>query len=537
VRQRGKAGTQPGRSVPDESLRSILAAIIDSSDDAIVAKNLDGIILSWNRGAEAIFGFTAAEAVGQPITIIIPEDRLHEEIDVLARIRSGNKIDHFETVRRTKNGQLINVSITVSPIRNKSGTIVGASKVARDITDRKRLDEERHRWLEREQQARRQAERALQVRDEFLATVSHELRSPLNAIVGWAHLLETGNMDSDGVRRAGQTISRNAASQSQLICDILDAQSLTSGKLRLDIGEVDVPLIVEASVDTVRPAAAAKGIKITSAVSSSLSSIEGDPGRLQQIIWNLLSNAVKFTQSGGSVRLVAQDRDQQVEITVEDDGPGIRPDFLPYVFDSFRQDKPPGFRLGGVGLGLSIVRQLAELHGGGVSARNREDGRGAIFTVSLPKRSRHPAAVRRIGADAGHQEGAPSLHGTRVLVVDDELDAREVVAAVLAACGADVTVVASGEVALTLFCRVRPDVIVSDLSMPGLSGCDFVRAIRALSEAEGGSTPAIALTGATTKEDRLQATQAGYAYFLGKPVRPIELATAVATVAGENPGP
>src|SRR5579862_288096 len=176
VRQRGKAGTQPGRSVPDESLRSILAAIIDSSDDAIVAKNLDGIILSWNRGAEAIFGFTAAEAVGQPITIIIPEDRLHEEIDVLARIRSGNKIDHFETVRRTKNGQLINVSITVSPIRNKSGTIVDASKVARDITDRKRLDEERHRWLEREQQARRQAERALQVRDEFLATVSHELR-------------------------------------------------------------------------------------------------------------------------------------------------------------------------------------------------------------------------------------------------------------------------------------------------------------------------------------------------------------------------
>ena len=412
--------------------------------------------------------------------------------------------------------------------------LVGASKVARDITERRRIDAERQRWLEREQHARREAERALQTRDEFLATVSHELRSPLNAIVGWAHLLETGALDHDGIRRAAETISRNAAAQTQLIADILDVQRLASGKLRIDVQAVDIAFLIEAAVDTVRPAAVAKAITISSEVVSP-SNVRADPSRLQQVIWNLLTNAVKFTAARGHVLLRVQNVDSHVEISVEDDGPGLRPEFLPHAFESFRQDVGSG-RKGGVGLGLSIVRQLVELHGGSVSARNREDRSGAIFTVSLPL-----PGVDRVTAVDGFDApaapaGLPSLHGTRVLIVDDELDAREVVAAVLSQCGADVTVAGSAEEAMTMLSRVRPDVIVSDINMPDQNGYELLRAIRALSAAQGGSTPAIALTAATTTEERVRVTRAGYGYFLSKPVQPLELATAIATLASERNG-
>jgi PAS domain S-box-containing protein len=510
-----------------------LAAIVDSSDDAVVAKTLEGVIASWNRGAETIFGYTAAEAVGQSITLIIPEDRLHEEDQVLARIRAGLKIDHFETVRRAKDGRRVDVSITVSPIRDKKGTIVGASKVARDITERKRIDIERQRWLEREQRARQQAERAIQTRDEFLATVSHELRSPLNAIVGWAHVLQTGKLPADAVQQAAETISRNAAMQSQLISDILDMQRLSSGKLRLDVREVDLARVLEAAIETVRPAAAAKSLTLSTKIAP-VGAVAGDPDRLQQIVWNLLSNAVKFTPSGGEVRLQLRKADGSVEISVEDDGPGIRPEFLPHMFESFRQDSRADHRSDGVGLGLSIARQLAELHGGSVAARNRADGSGAVLTVLLPR-----GPLDRVQAiqrpDVAVAPGALSLQGTRVLVVDDELDAREVVAALLTQLGADVTVAASAEEALTLLSKVRPNVIVSDISMPEQSGYDLLRSIRALPPAQGGSVPAIALTAATTTEDRLRVTRAGYEYYLPKPVQPLELATAIAALAGIRP--
>jgi PAS domain S-box-containing protein len=516
-------------------LQGRLAAIVESSDDAIVAKTLDGIITSWNRGAEEVFGFTAAEAVGRSITMLIPEDRLAEEDHVLARLRRGEKIDHFETVRQRKDGRLIDVSLTVSPIRDATGKVIGASKVARDITDHKQADAERQKWLEREQVARRRAERAVQMRDEFLATVSHELRSPLNAIVGWAHLLRAGGMDPDHVQRAVETITRNAMMQDQLISDILDVQRLTSGKVRLDIREVDLALVVEAALDTVRPAAQAKGITLAPLLTSASHSVMGDPDRMQQVIWNLLSNAVKFTPEGGNVRVSLADDDTHVEITVEDSGPGVRPDFLPYVFERFRQDFASTRKQGGLGLGLAIVRHLVELHGGAVAARNGDQGTGAVFTVRLPRTSAaHVDAVLRPEASEDGDdafEGAPSLRDVRVLIVDDEPDAREVVAAVLSRCGADVTVAGSAEEALGLLGRVRPHVLVSDISMPDQDGYALLRSIRALPASEGGLTPAVALTATVTTEDRLRALRAGYQFHMPKPVQPAQLAEAIASLA------
>ncbi len=351
-----------------ELAQSRLAAIVESSDDAIISKTLDGTITSWNQGAEKIFGYTAAEAVGRSITLIVPDDRLGEEMDVLARLRRGQKIDHFETIRKAKDGRLLDISVTVSPVKDSRGTVVGASKVARDVTDRKLVEAERQRWLSREQVARREAERALQARDEFLAMVSHELRSPLNAIVGWAHLLQTGELDAGRVERAVDAIARNAKIQSQLISDLLDAQSLASGKVRLNVQPTDLALVVEAALDTIRPSAEAKKVRLRPRLHVLNAVVPGDADRLQQIIWNLLSNAVKFTPEDGEIAITLTESDTHVELSVQDTGPGIRPEFLPFVFERFRQDSATGARTAGLGLGLSIVRHLVELHGGTVAA-------------------------------------------------------------------------------------------------------------------------------------------------------------------------
>jgi PAS domain S-box-containing protein len=542
--RRPESAKAPVNDSPPSTAASLaqarLAAIVESSDDAIVSKTLDGIVTSWNRAAERIFGYSAAEAVGRSITLIIPKDRLAEEDEVLRRLRLGEKIDHFETVRQAKDGRLLDVSLTVSPIRNADGVVVGASKIARDITERKRLQAERQVSLEREQRARREAERAVQARDEFLATVSHELRSPLNAIVGWAHLLKTGEMDAEGVRRAVDTISRNAATQSGLIADLLDVQRLSSGKVRLDIQEVDLALVVGAALDSARPSAAAKRITLVQSLNATNPRVSGDPQRIQQVIWNLLSNAVKFAPEGGEVAVALEDRDSMVEVAVADDGPGVRPDFLPHVFDRFRQDAGAGRRQGGLGLGLAIVRQLVELHGGTVSARNREDGPGAVFSIRLARAPvfRTRAIVpRALFAPVDRAEGpGPSLRDVRVLVVDDEADSREVVVALLSQLGADVTAAGSAAEAMGLLGRVRPHVLVADITMPDQDGYSLLRAIRALPQSEGGLVPAIALTAAATVEDRSRALRAGFQLHVGKPVHPAELARAIATLAPPGTG-
>ncbi len=340
--------------------------------------------MSWNPAAERILGYTAAEAIGQNIRLIIPHDRWPEEDDVLARIGRGERVDHFETVRRAKDGQLLNISLTVSPIRDRSGKIVGASKVARDITERKRAEAELERLLALEKQSRQQAEEASRLKDEFLAVVSHELRSPLNAITGWASLLLMRPLDEQ-TKHAIETILRNAQTQTQLVADLLDVSRIVTGQLRLNVRSFQLIPVIEAAIEVVRPAADAKSIRIETILDPSAGPVAGDPDRMQQIFWNLLSNAVKFTPRGGRIQVRLQRINSHVEVAVSDTGRGVDPKLLPHIFERFRQgDSSTTREHGGLGLGLAIVRHLVELHGGVVNAYSDGAGKGTEFIVQLP---------------------------------------------------------------------------------------------------------------------------------------------------------
>jgi PAS domain S-box-containing protein len=358
--------------------RSHLAAIVDSADDAIVSKNLDGVILSWNRGAERMFGWTVAEAIGRHITLIIPDERRAEEEDILARIRRGESLDHFETVRVTRDGRHLNISLTVSPVKDAAGRIVGASKVARDVTERRRLEDERARLLV-------EAEAANRAKDHLLATVSHELRTPLNSILGYARLLESDTLDEAARRRALSVIIRSATTQGQLIDDLLDLSRVVTGRMQLTLEKCDLPAVVEGAVDVVRPAADAKGITLVTALAPDVGPILAAPDRLRQVVWNLASNAIKFTPAGGRVDVTLRRSDPHAELVVADNGVGIGPEVLPHVFELFRQEDSSTTRLhGGLGLGLALVKYLVELHGGHVKAESAGKGKGASFTVALP---------------------------------------------------------------------------------------------------------------------------------------------------------
>ena len=368
-----------------EFAESQLAAIIESADDAIVGKTLEGIVTSWNPGAERIFGYSAEEMIGQSITRLMPPDRVAEEPDILGMIRAGKRMDHYETQRQTKDGRIIDISITVSPVRDRSGRIVGASKIARDITERKKVESERARVHRMEEEARQQAEEASRMKDEFLAVLSHELRTPLNAIIGWASVLgsQAGRKHVD---HAIEVIIRNADLQSRLIEDLLDMSRILSGKMALEIDAVAVGEVVTAAMDTVRTAALAKSIALNIDIEDGIEPIPADAGRLQQVVWNLLSNAVKFTPNGGRVDVVTQQRTGEIEIVVRDNGQGIPPAFLPFVFDRFRQAQQGTSRPhSGLGLGLAVVRHLVELHGGSVVVDSAGVGHGATFTVRLPQ--------------------------------------------------------------------------------------------------------------------------------------------------------
>ena len=355
-----------------------LVAIVDSSDDAIVSKDLDGIVTSWNQAAERMFGYTADEVVGQSITIIIPEDRLHEEQEVLRRIRRGEKVDHFETLRQHKNGTLIPISLTISPIRDANGLVVGASKIARDISYRIEAEAERARLLSEVQQASR-------MKDEFLATLSHELRTPLNAILGYVRMLRSGLLEEEKADRALEVIERNSTALAQIVEDVLDVSRITAGKVRLNIQAVDLAALIGNAILSVAPAADARGVRIETALGSGVGLIAADADRLQQVLWNLLSNAVKFTGRGGSVRVELRRDPEAVEIVVSDTGVGIAPDFLPYLFDRFRQgDAGTTREQGGLGLGLAIARHFVEMHGGTITAASSGENQGSTFRVRLP---------------------------------------------------------------------------------------------------------------------------------------------------------
>ena len=347
-----------------------LAAIVDSSEDAIVSKDLNGVVQTWNRAAERMFGYTASEIVGRPISLIIPKERLAEEDEVLARVRSGRSIDHFETVRQRKDGSLVEISLTVSPIRDPDGTVIGASKIARDITLQRRIS--------------REAEEANRVKDEFLAMLSHELRTPLNAVMGYVRMLRLGHVGEGGHERVIEIVERNTQILSQLVSDVLDVSSIVTGKIRMKVTSSDLCQCVEAALDVVRPTAAAKGIVLEVEMPPSPVMSRCDPDRIQQVFWNLLSNAVKFTPRGGhvSVRLVRQEL--AATLTVSDTGIGIRPESLPYVFQRFWQEGSSQVRQGGLGLGLALARHFVELHGGTISVASPGEGQGATFEVTLP---------------------------------------------------------------------------------------------------------------------------------------------------------
>jgi PAS domain S-box-containing protein len=512
-----------------------LAAVIESADDAIISKTLDGIITSWNKGAERIFGYTAEEVIGKPVTILIPDDHPDEEPAILARLRAGERIEHYETVRVRKDGTLLNISLTVSPVRGPDGKIAGASKIARDITDRKRAESERERLLESEQRARREAEEANRLKDDFLATVSHELRTPLTAILGWVRMLRDGSLDDETAARALAAVERNAKSQAQLVEDLLDISRIVSGKMRLNVRPLEPSSVIHAAVEAVKPAAQAKDIRLHLSIDPSAGPVAGDFERLQQVIWNLLSNAVKFTPSGGRVEVRLERGNATAELTVSDDGHGINSKFLPFVFDRFKQaDSSITRAYGGMGVGLSIVKSITEMHGGTVRASSEGEGHGASFTISLPL-----ASARAEAASAGQETHVPhaaprpcppELADLKVLVVDDDRDACEMIRAAFEHCGSRVKTSVSAAEALALVQDWLPNILVADISMPEMDGYQLIRRVRALGTQGGGSVPAVALTALARVEDRVMALSAGYQMHVPKPVELDELREVVASL-------
>jgi PAS domain S-box-containing protein len=673
-----------------------LAKVVESSDDAIVSKDLKSTIISWNRAAERMFGYTAAEAVGKSIRMIIPADRQSEEDEVLARIGKGDSVTHFETIRQRKDGTLVPISLTVSPIYDDAGNVIGASKIARDISERVAMEEAAAEYLantkklsevgaivastlDRETVVQKvtdtatelthaefgaffynmrgdggdhymvhalsgapreafaqfphprataifaptfygesvvrlddvtkdprygknppingmphghlpvksylavpvkgmsgnvlgglffghsqagvfteqherlaigvaswasvalenarlyaEAQDANRVKDDFLAVLSHELRTPLNAIVGYSRLMRGQMLPEDQVARAIETLERNARWLTQIVDDVLDVSRIVSGKIRLDVQAVELASIVDNAVATVQPAADAKGVRLQSLIDPRVGQVSGDPDRLQQVVWNLLANAVKFTPKGGRVQVRLERVSSHMEIVVSDTGIGISKEFLPHVFDRFRQaDSGSTRKTGGLGLGLSIVRHLVEMHGGRVQAASDGVDQGATFTVRLPMMIVQPSAAKGEHplSDRRHPlEKLADLNGVKVLAVDDDADALGLLRDVLQASGAQVTTASSAAMALDSLTKITPDVIVADIGMPDVDGFELIRNIRASADPRVRDIPAAALTAFARSEDRTKALQTGFEMHLAKPVDPGELVASVATL-------
>jgi PAS domain S-box-containing protein len=532
----------------EEALRKSeerLAGIVSSAMDAIITVDEDQRVVLFNEAAERMFGCPAAEVLGQPFNRFVPE-RFHDA--------------HAELIRRfgeTGDGNRAMISLTALradgaefPIEAAISKIeVGGRKlytlIYRDITERKQAEAEREQ-LAREQVARAAAEAANRSKDEFLAMVSHELRSPLNAILGYTRMLRSGPADREAINSATAVVERSAKSQLQIIEDLLDSARIVTGKLRIEPGPVDLVQALEAALDTVRSAAEAKGVKLVADFGLLPEQVLGDATRLQQIVWNLLSNAVKFTPEGGRVELRMEGVDENVRITVSDTGKGIEPEFLPFVFDRFRQaDSSGARRYAGLGLGLSIVKYLVELHGGTITAASEGLGRGSAFTVTLPRRNPEfmappppavaPREVRTEGVIT--LDKAFSLEGLSVLVVDDQEEARVILTQTLGEYGAQVTTVSSGAEALAMLSDSsggkRPDALILDIAMPDEDGYTVLKKVRALEAEQNASAdriPAIALTAYGRGEDRLRAFQAGFQMHVAKPVEPAELAVVIASL-------
>ena len=513
--------------------RAWLAAIVESSADAVIGQTLDGTITSWNAAAEQMHGYGRGEAIGQPISMLVPPERRDELACLFDRTRRGERIVHHETVRCRKDGTTLDVSLTLSPICDASGTLIGVSTIARDITERKQVEQELATLLERERLARAEAQTATRTKDEFLAVLSHELRTPLQSMLGWTQMLKERGLDERTVQKGLLTIERNVKMQTQLIEDLLDVSRIVAGKLRLARTQVDLAQVIASGVDLAKVAADAKSIRIDVTIEPMAGEVLGDPTRLQQVVSNLLTNAVKFTPREGSIRVRLERDDTVARITVEDTGRGISPEFLPHIFDRFCQAESVTLRSQGglgLGLGLAIVRHLVELHGGAVKADSPGEDRGATFTVTLPIVS----SERRVVAAERHEttRNAPlppiTLEGVRILLVDDDPDAGEMLEAVLQHAGADVRAHRSAHGALEELESFHPHLLISDIGMPEEDGYALLRQVRARESAEGGHVLAVALTAFASQADHEQALAVGFEAHIAKPVSPYDIVKTVA---------
>lgn len=486
---------------------------------------------------------TEGVALAEVLPAVHEEDRMRVS-DALTEAIEETGIYQIEYRVNHSDGNARWLSARGTVQHDNLGNAIELTGFAVDITRIKEAEEERERLLQSEQAAREEAERANRLKDEFLATLSHELRTPLNAILGWSQMLQKSNLDEAAVKRATGTIERNARAQSQLIDDILDVSRIITGKLRLDVRAVDLASVISAAVDAARPAAEAKNIRLQTLIDPQAAHISVDPDRLQQVIWNLLSNAIKFTPKDGRVQVRLERVNSHIEIVVSDTGVGIKPEFLPFVFERFRQsDGSMTRRHGGLGLGLAIVRQLVELHGGTVSVESKGEEQGTTFIVSLPLlpiRLESEEDLPRVHPTA--QNGSivncpPELSGLLVLLVDDEADSRDLLNFVLESCGAKISTASSATEALKLIKRENFDIIVSDIGMPEEDGYSLIRRIRALPNEQGGNIPAIALTAYARTEDRVQALRSGFQMHIAKPVESVELIAAVANLAGRMRNP
>ena len=507
------------RDVTDELLaeraRGHLAAIVESSDDAIVSKTLEGVIRSWNRAAERLFGYSAEEAVGQPVTLIIPPERVQEEQEILQRLRRGERIEHFETVRIAKSGRRIHVALTISPIRNASGVIIGASKIARDISEKKASEQAQQRTigeLKRAEEALRDADRC---KDEFLAVLAHELRNPLAPIrYAVAMARKEGRREAERVQ-AQAIIERQVAHMSRLLDDLLDVSRITRGILVLRCVPVDLAAVVATAQEAARPLVEARRHELTLKLPEKPTRLVADPVRLAQVLANLLINAAKYTDAGGRIELEARSDGGTLVVAVRDNGIGISAAMMPRLFTLFAQGSSALERSeGGLGIGLSLVRGLVTLHGGTVTAHSAGVGLGSEFTVRLPLGD--PGSAK--DADGTGTPARATPNALRLLVADDNRDSAATCAAFLEASGHEVSVAHTGREAFDLACKVQPDALLLDIGMPELNGYQLAQRIRGTPW--GRRSLLIAISGWGREQDKRRALAAGFDQHLTKPIDP-----------------
>jgi PAS domain S-box-containing protein len=516
---------------PVELHADLYREIFAHSKEAIAIIDPDGYYLQQNGAHYTLLGYADDDLKGQTPAIYLGEETFQNIFSQL--VRKGDYSG--ETICRTKSGEERTIDLSVFTMRSGLGEPQCYVSIQRDITTRKKTEEKLAHLLVRERAARADAEKANRLKDEFLATLSHELRTPLNAVIGWSRILKAGRLDNESSVHAIQVIERNAWAQKQIIEDILDVSRVITGKLQLHLGPVDLIAVVSAALDAVRPALEAKDIRIDTQFQKDLKVIAGDVDRLQQVVWNLLSNASKFTPVGGTVGVRISQDESYVQIQVRDTGPGIASDFLPHVFERFRQADGSTTRThGGLGLGLAIVRHLVELHGGMIAAENDTSSTGAIFTVRLPLPSSELSLESVPPATRVEQEVTiVDLKDVRILVVEDELDALDLLTVDLTAHGAKVRGAASAAEALDLLRMDQFDLLISDIGMADTDGYNLIKQVRRQKGEQGEHLPAIALTAYARTQDRLRALAAGYNSHVAKPVEIKELVTVVKCLIGK----